>query len=463
MKTTDDQGREHASGGRTSPLTRRAVVGGALAAAAGLAFGDRATPSAWAAPRRTAQAGREPKAKAVIELWMAGGPCHIDIWDPKPAAGPDFCGPLLKPASANVPGIQIGELLPLMAQQADRYSIVRSVTHGQNGHETAAYIMQTGRRPGEGADRLVYPSFGAVVGQFKGHDHGYQGMIPPYVVLTQPQGRFAVEGFLGLSRKPFVTGGDPRQPRFTVEGVVLPGVSDERQRARRTLLHDLDSLGAAMPKSAPFERMDRCEEKAYDLILGDAGKVFDLTQEKDEVKDRYGRTTFGQSCLVARRLVEQGVPYVTVNSGGWDTHKRHFESMRQKLPDLDRGMSALLEDLHQRGLLASTIVWWSGEFGRTPRVQTEEPWNGGRGHFGNVFSVVVAGGGFQGGQVVGATDEHGEQVAERPVTAQDLFRSMYVLLGIDPDGPLVNPRGLDVTVLPPADEKTGGGLLREIM
>ncbi len=441
-------------------LTRRAALKTAFFGAAGLALLGRQGLPAWAAPR--VPAAGKGKAKAVIELWMAGGPSHIDTFDPKPQAGTDYTGPLAKAIPTVAPGVQLNEALPLLAQQADKFSIIRSLTHGVNAHETAAYIVQTGRRPGAGAggDR-VYPSFGAIASMFLSRD--YEGMIPPYVVLTRPQGRFAVEGFLGIQRKPFVTGGDPRRPRFAVEGVVLEGVSDERQRSRRELLHELDSLGRALKGDPTFGRMDECEEKAYDLILGDAGKVFDLNQEKDEVRDRYGRTTLGQSCLAARRLVESGVPYVTVNSGGWDTHKRHFESMRQKLPDLDRAMSALLEDLAQRGLLDSTIVWWAGVFGRTPRVQMEEPWNGGRSHFGPVFSAVVAGGGFKGGQVVGASDDRAMEVVDRPVYAHDLHGSMYELLGVDPDGPLPNPSGVDVTVLPPSEKGAHRGRLKEIM
>jgi len=443
------------------PITRRTAIGSVLTGAAGMALLGAHPHAAWAAPKK--KKGKEPKAKAVIELWMAGGPTHIDTWDPKPGAGSDYTGPLTKPIATNVDGIRIGELMPLLAKQADKYSILRSMTHGVNGHETAAYIVQTGRRPAEGEQRLVYPSLGALVSSFKGSANGYKGMIPPYVVLTRPQGRFAVEGFLGLSHKPFVTGGDPRRPRFEVEGVVLQGVTDERQRSRRELLRKLDSLGSVLRGNPSFEEMDRCEEKAYDLILGDAGKVFDLTQEKDEVRDRYGRTTFGQSCLAARRLVEQGVPYITVNSGGWDTHKRHFESMRQKLPDLDRGMSALLEDLHQRGLLDSTIVWWSGEFGRGPRVQWQEPWNGGRSHYGKCFSAVVAGGGFQGGHVIGKSDARGENVVERPVEPHDLLSSICLQMGMDPDAKLSNPRNLDVTVQPPSKTGRKVGRLTEIL
>ncbi|MFV1959204.1 MAG: DUF1501 domain-containing protein, partial [Planctomycetota bacterium] len=292
-------------------LTRRDALRQALFGAAGLALLGRSAGSVWAAPARApkALAGRTgPKAKAVIELWMWGGQSHLDSFDPKPEAGHDYCGPLGKAIGTNVPGIRIGQLLPKLAQQADKFSIIRSMRHGINSHETATYVQQTGHEPGSGANRLVYPAFGAVVSAFKGYGQGYEGMIPPYVVLTRSTGRFALEGFLGLEYKPFATGGDPRRERFAVEGIVLEGVSDERQQARRKLLHELDTLGRSMPGNRAFGKMDACEEKAYDLILGDAGKVFDLRLEKDAVRDRYGRNTFGQSCLAARRLVEGGVP-----------------------------------------------------------------------------------------------------------------------------------------------------------
>jgi uncharacterized protein (DUF1501 family) len=273
-------------------------------------------------------------------------------------------------------------------------------------------------------------------------------LIPPYIVITQPQGRFSEAGFLGMRYKPFATGGDPALARFAVEGIVAPGVTDQRQRDRRELLRKLNALAGAME--------DEAEQQAYDLILGDEGKVFDLAQETNEMRDRYGRNTFGQACLAARRLVERGVPYITINSPGWDTHRQHFQIMRQRLPQMDKGMATLLQDLAERGLLESTIIWWSGEFGRTPRIQWEAPWNGGRGHYGPVFSAVVAGGGFKGGRVVGSSDAKGEQVRDRPVYPADLIASMYELLGIDPDGKLPNPQGLDVRVMP-------GGRLTEIM
>jgi hypothetical protein len=428
-----------------SNLSRREALRAGLAGAAGLKFAGAA----------------RPKARSVIQIWMWGGPPHLDTFDPKPEAGYDYCGPLANPIATNVDGIRICELLPLVAKQADKYSILRSMTHGVNAHETASYTVQTGR-PAGGRD--VYPSVGAVVSLFKGQNAGYKGLIPPYIVLTEPQGRFSEAGFLGSRFKPFATGGDPAQARFAVEGVVAPGVSDQRQQHRRDYLTRLATLERAMPGDAQLAAFHQAGDQAYDLILGDAGKVFDLAQEKAELRDRYGRNTFGQSCLAARRLVERGVPYVTINYKGWDTHRDHFPTMRRKLPELDKGMSTLLQDLSDRGLLATTIVWWSGEFGRTPRVQWEVPWNGGRNHYGKVFSAVVAGGGFKGGQVVGASDARGEEVRDRPVYPVDLIAAIYELLGIDAAGTLPHPMGQAARVLPAAaDGVPSGGRLKEIL
>lgn len=415
---------------------------------------------AQATPVDSSKQAVRPKAKAVIQIWLWGGPSQIDTFDPKPNADSDYCGPLDKPIPTNVKGIQIGQLLPLMAHQADKYSIIRSMTHGSNGHETAAYMMQTGHEPAVG---LVYPSLGALVSYFKGYDHGYTGQIPPYIVLTEAQGRFSEEGFLGPRYKPFATGGDPNKKPFAVDGIVNANISDQRQHDRRLLLHDLDSLDKAIPTNPDFALLDQCNNKADQLILGPERKVFDLSEESDALRDNYGRNKFGQSCLIARRLVERGVPYITINYNGWDTHKAHFETMRKKLPELDQGLATLLQDLNDRHLLDTTIVWCCGEFGRTPKVLWEAPWNGGRGHWGNCFSVLVAGGGFKGGHVVGSSDANGEYVAERPVYPQDLIGSILELLGIDPDAKMPNDRGLDINVMPSKDNGPGHGRLKEIM
>jgi uncharacterized protein (DUF1501 family) len=437
-------------------LTRREFLSSAASAAALpflLSLGGEAAAQAVAAP----PAPRPAKAKSMIQIWMWGGPSHLDTFDPKPEAGRDYCGPLDKPIPTNVDGIRICQLLPMLAQQADKYSIIRSMTHGINAHETAAYRMQTGRTAGGGT---VYPSVGAVVSLFKGYDQGYKSLIPPYVVLTTPQGRFSESGFLGPKYKPFFTGGDPSKTPFLVEGLVVEGLTRERRDQRRTLLQSLDTLGKADAKNELFQQINQADDQAYARIEGDAAKVFDLSTESEAMREGYGKNWFGQSCLVARRLVEQGVPYITINYRGWDTHKRHFETIQRMEPEMDRGMATLLADLSERGLLDSTIVWWGGEFGRTPRIGWEAPWYGGRGHYGPCFSVVVAGGGFKGGHVVGASDATGEQVAERPVAPQDLLGSFYELLGIDPDGRMPNNQNLDVPVMA---SPSAAGRLKEIM
>jgi uncharacterized protein (DUF1501 family) len=400
------------------------------------------------------------RAKSVIQIFLWGGMSHIDTWDPKPDAGSDYMGEFRKAIPTNVDGIQLGELFPNLAKQADKYSLIRSMTHRNNGHETAAYLMQTGHAPGE---RLAYPSVGAVFSHFK--SPGYKGLIPPYVVLTQPQGRFSEEGFLGPKMKPFATGGDPNAARFEVEGVVSRGIPDARQLARRELLVKMDTMGAAMAASPQLAASEEAKKLAYELILGQGRDVFDLTKEQPELRDRYGRHTFGQDCLAARRLVEAGVPYIVINyPGGWDTHSNHFNTMRRQCPQLDQGLAMLLQDLQDHGLLETTIVWCCGEFGRGPKVDWQPPWNGGRNHYGNVFSVLVAGGGFKGGHLVGASDKRAEEVQDRPVYPVDLLGSIYALSGIDTKARLPHPMGTEAFVLPAAVEGAkSGGLLTEIM
>jgi len=412
-----------------------------------------------AAVTQPAKPAIKAKAKSVIQIFLWGGMSHNDTWDPKPDSGYDYMGEFGKAIPTNVDGIQIGELFPCLAKQADKFSLIRSMTHRNNGHETAAYLMQTGHTPGE---RLAYPSVGAVFALFKKE---YKGIIPPYVVLTQAQGRFAEEGFLGPKYKPFATGGDPNANRFEVEGVVSRPITDDRQKNRRELLSKVNTLGNMMADHPQVQIAEQTKKAAYDLILGKGKEVFDLSFEKEALRDKYGRNTFGQECLVARRLVEAGVPYVVINyPGGWDTHSNHFATMRRQCPNLDQGLAMLLQDLHDRGLLETTIVWCTGEFGRGPKVDWQPPWNGGRNHYGNVFTVLVAGGGFKGGHIVGKSDARAEEPAERPVYPVDLLGSIYQLAGIDATAKLPHPMGLDAYVLPSAAEGVkSAGLLTEIM
>jgi hypothetical protein len=465
MSLSHLQGRdEHEPSDATSrrEAMRRGLQGAAgLVALGGMnARGDDAKPAAPATAPAPARATGPAKAKTVIQVFLWGGMSHVDTWDPKPAAGYEYMGEFGNVIDSKVPGVTLGGLFPEMAKQADKFSLVRGMTHRNNGHETAAYLMQTGHAPGE---RLAYPSVGAVFSLFKGRE--YKGVVPPYVVLTRAQGRFSEEGFLGPRYKPFATGGDPSATRFEVEGVVARGITDTRQASRRTLLSEINTMGRAMAGSGELEAAEASKEQAYELILGSGKDVFDLSKEDAAVRDRYGRHTFGQECLVARRLVETGVPYVVINyPGGWDTHSNHFATMRRQCPQLDQGLAALLADLSDRGLLETTLVWCSGEFGRGPKVDWQPPWNGGRNHYGNVFTVMVAGGGFKGGQVVGKSDPKGEEVADRPVYPVDLLGSIYKLAGIDATARLPHPLGLEAHVLPSASEGVkSAGLLNEIM
>ncbi len=446
--------------GRTAVWSRRGLNRrdflrvGALSAT-GLTLAD------WLKLQAHGQA-QPAKAKSVIQFFMLGGPTHLDTWDPKPEAGDDYCGPLKNPIQTNVPGMRISELLPLCAKQADKFSILRGYTHQDFGHETAAYTVATGALP---AGEMVYPSMGAVTSLKKGYEAGYQGGLPPYITLTSPLPWFSDTGFLGTKYQTFATYGDPNDKGFRVQGLAMAGgLTDKRLDERRTLLQAVDSLDKEMNDEPAFQEIDSFHQKAYSMVLGDGKKAFDMSQEKDEVRDKYGRNFFGQSCLLARRLVEQGVPFITVNWGWWDTHTDNFGAVKTNLPIFDQGFASLMEDLAQRGLLESTLVLWYGEFGRTPKIDWAPPWNGGRHHYPLCYSAVVGGGGFRGGAVVGASDDKGEHPKERPVYPWDLTASIYTLLGINPTDRLPHPQGCVAYVNPPSKgDRPSGGLLREIM
>ncbi|MEN6493949.1 MAG: DUF1501 domain-containing protein [Thermoguttaceae bacterium] len=450
---------------------RRGVLGAAgLIAAGGLTsrvFAEplKIAPEELAKQKAVRDAAAKAKAKkgrikSVIQVFLWGGMSQNDAWDPKPGTGYDYLGQLDKFIPTNVDGVQLSYLFPQLAKQADKYALIRSMTHGNNGHETAAYLMQTGHQPG---GRLAFPSVGSIFTFFKKDQ--YKGLLPPYIVMLQAAGRFSEEGFLGPAYKPFATGGDPSAARFEVQGIVNRGIDDRRQKARRELLEKTNLLGYSVADVPEMTAIDQAKEKAYGLILGEGKEVFNLDNEPKGLRDRYGRNTFGQECLAARRMVEAGVPYITISfPGGWDTHSNHFATMQRQCPMLDQGLAALLADLSERGLLDSTLVWCTGEFGRTPKVSWEPPWNGGRHHHGDVFTVLVAGGGFKGGRVVGASDELGAFVKERPVYPADLLGSFYLLAGIDATAKLPNPEGLDVHVLDTESEgMKSAGLLEEIM
>lgn len=392
------------------------------------------------------------KAKSVILVYLDGGPAQTDTFDPKPNMGRDYHGSYKGVCKTNVEGIEIGEKLPLLAQMADKYSLIRSLTHGSHAHETGHYAMITGDTSG-GA--VVYPSFGAVISYMKRDT--YKGVLPCYISVTSANSRFNEGGFLGNTYKSFDTGGKPEAAQYEVEGIVNQFVSRERMEQRMAMLGEFE----CQPMNK--QEIDSLRDINMEFIWGNTREVFNLHNEPDSVRQRYGKSRLGQSCLVARRLVEAGVPFVNVRMTGWDTHKKHFQKMNTMLPQLDKALSALIADLDERGLLESTIVLCGGEFGRTPKILWEAPWNGGRAHFGTVFSYLVAGGGFHGGKVVGKSDKTGEKVAERPVRPCDLIGTVYMLLGIDPYGTLPHASEGNLPILPSLlDTTKEGGLLYEI-
>ena len=389
-------------------------------------------------------------AKSVIELWLWGGPSQLETFDPKPDAPVDYNNGL-KAIPTNVKGMTVHQWWPELAKCGHLYSLIRSMTHPHFGHETATYLMQTGRNPGGGD---VYPAIGAVTAMMK--EKEYSGDLPPFVILTSAKGRFSEVGFLGDRYAPLVTGGNPTQARFVVDGIVPPGGLSHEEIARRfDLLGAVDSFRT--DAKGAFDAFEAAGTAARKVIEGSAAKTFDLAQETPETRDRYGRTWIGQSLLAARRLVEYGVPYITVNMSGWDSHKRHFETMERRTADTDRALAALLTDLDARKLLDTTVVWVSGEFGRTTKIDRDPPWNGGRNHYPRCFSALVAGGGFKGGCVVGESDATASKVVQRPVSPVDFLGSIYERCGIDPDGPMPNNAGKKLTILPP-ESKTGGRL-----
>jgi hypothetical protein len=376
--------------------------------------------------------------KSAIFIYLGGGQTHMDTWDLKPDAPEGIRGEF-KPIKTNVPGMEISEHLPEMAKQADKYSIVRSVAHNLAAHAPGQMFLRTGNRP---LPSLQYPGYGSVVTK----EYSAPPGLPPYVALpvASTNGGAETAGYLGVAYNPFVVTDDPNRVGFSVRALALPqGLSMERISSRRNLLDGLDKTFRTVEvKSQDLQGMDRFYQQAYDILSSPkAREAFDIGQEAAEVRDRYGRTPFGQSCLLARRLIEAGVRFVSIDFGGWDTHRNNFEQLKtNRLPTLDKGLASLLSDLSERGLLGRTAVLMTGEFGRTPKVNA----NAGRDHWARAMSIVMAGAGIKGGQVIGKTNDKGEEPAERHLKPEDVAASFYAALDIDPHKEYHTPSGRPV-------------------
>ena len=399
------------------------------------------------------------QAKSVILIYLDGGPSQTDTFDPKPESSRDIYGNYKNVQQTNVPEIVLGEKFTLLAKIADKFSLIRSMTHGFNGHETGHYAMITGDQSG---GSVVYPSFGAAI-SYKLKD-SYNGILPPYISVVGANTRFNEGGFLGNSFKSFDTKGMPEKDIFEVEGLVNTYVPADKFKERMNLLAGFEMLNKGRMHEVDAATVQSLRTQNVELISGKLKEVFNLKNETSEMREKYGVNRLGQSCLVARRLVEAGVPVINVRTTGWDTHKVHFQKMNQMLPELDKALLALLTDLDEKGLLKNTIVMCGGEFGRTPRVLWEAPWNGGRSHFGTAFSYLVAGGGFVPGKVVGKTDATGENILERKVYPCDLIGTVYTLMGIDPYGNLPHTIEGNLPILPSLGKSgQSNGLLLELI
>jgi len=349
--------------------------------------------------------------KSAILLWMGGGPSTIDLWDLKPGSA---TGGPFKPINTNADGIQICEHLPMIAKNMDKLSIVRSMSTREADHTRGRYYMHTGYVPSPTVD---YPSYGSVISH-ELLDQVPQLEIPPFVSVG---GSSIGPGFLGMSYAPFVVDSNGNIRDLNM------GIDPTRLSQRLEMLATIENKFIGEKRGGSALDHNKVLDKTVKLMTSKQMEAFKVAKEPAEVRERYGNTGFGRGCLMARRLVEAGVPFIEVDLGGWDNHAGIFTTLEnQKLPELDKAMSALVEDLNDRGLLQDTAIIWMGEFGRTPNING----NGGRDHWARSWSVVVGGAGFKGGVVVGATNEDGKEIITEPYTSQDLMASVLSSLGI---------------------------------
>ena len=436
-------------------VARRDFIKLGIGAFAGLGMTDLLRSRARAAEAALTQGKSSPGPVNCILIWLDGGPSHYETFDPKPDAPKEIRGEF-KPIPTKVPGVHFCEVLPKLAATNDKFAVVRSICHKDPNHGGGNHYLMTGAPTpvpvGCGAFVTFHPSFGSVVSYKRGVHNG----LPAYMSLPQ-MSRSGGPNFLGARHAPFVIGGNPSSADFKVRDVVLPpGVSDGRAANRRELRQSLDRLKRITDAAAddPAVGFDSFYRQGVDLVTSEkAQAAFDLSKEPDSTRDLYGRTDFGQRLLLCRRLVEVGVSFVTCYYGGWDHHTKIFTSFKDTSgPRLDAGLSGLITDLHQRGMLDNTLVLCLGEFGRTPKVNKDA----GRDHWPFAMSVLAAGAGIPGGQVVGATDAKGYYASDNVYCPEDFACTLYTKMGIDPTEVLYTPAGRQVQIV------NGGHPIKEL-
>ena len=394
-----------------------------------------------------AQSTQKTKEVSFIYVFLHGGLSTIDTFDLKPDAPAEFRGDF-KPIASNVPGIQIGEHLPNVSKVMDRFSLIRSFRHHNSDHGPADHYMMTGYFPQAGFNPSLNPnnqrpSFGSIIAR----KLGPRGSVPPYVCLPKVHPSCG-SAYLGAAAAPFGVEADPNAPHFGVPDILPPpSISADRLEGRHKILQDLDRYqkSAEVKANRHADTVNVFQKKAFELMTSPAAKkAFDIHAEADKLRDSYGRNSLGQSCLMARRLVEAGVRCVTIDHSNWDTHDGNFRVLKNTLlPQFDPALATLFRDLTERGMLDSTIVLITGEFGRTPRINK----NAGRDHWGPSFTVMLGGGGVKGGRIVGKSDARAEKPAGDPHGPEDLAATVFHLLGIDPKTEFHTPDGRPVAIV----------------
>ena len=382
-------------------------------------------------------ATHEPVAQGIIQIFLPGGIAHQESFDPKPYAPAEYRGPFGAIDTA-IPGVQFGQNLPQIAKIADKITVIRSMSHGEAAHERGTQNMFTGYRP---SPALEYPSIGSVIS----HELGPRNDLPPYVCVPTVPNEFANSGYLSSAFGPFALGSDPARADFKVRDLSLPGgVDDARFERRKSLLETVDHHFRSMEESDAITSMDAFYQHAYKLISSPkAREAFNLAAEPDKVKDQYGRNAAGQRMLLARRLIEAGVRFVSLTAGGWDHHDNLKAGIERELPPVDKAIAALIRDLEQRGMLDTTLVMVTTEFGRTPKINP----TAGRDHWPRVFSTMLAGGGVKQGYIHGASDALGGEVDENGVTVQDFAKTIYHQIGINADKELMSPGSRPIEIV----------------
>jgi len=368
-----------------------------------------------------AQSAAKARAQSVINIFMPGGIAAQESFDPKLLAPIEYRGPLDK-VKTKIGGVYFSEHLKQTAEIADKICVVRAMTHGEADHDRGTHNMFTGWRP---SPAVQYPSIGSIVS----HELGSRNNLPPYVCIPSQPNTFAGTGYLGSAYGPFSLGADPANNGFKVRDLNLPAGVDEKHFARRREMRAVvDEHFSALEKSDALDGMDSFYQRAYAMISSDKARAaFDLNQEAKELRDKYGRNAAGQRMLLARRLVESGVRFVSLTYGGWDHHDNIRNGFANQMPNFDKAFAALIRDLDKKGMLDSTLVLLTTEFGRSPKING----TAGRDHYPKVFSIVMAGGGIKKGCVYGATDPTGSEPDSEPLDVQDYAATIYHLLGID--------------------------------